>query len=328
MNDVNDNSAMKWTAPSVNKTRSKSLLRRFVGQWQVQTMILPGIIFIILFSYIPMYGITIAFKEFDIFQGILGSPWVGFKQFRLFFESPDFFMIMKNTLVIAMLKLIFIFPAPIILALMLNEVRLAAFKRIVQTLTYLPHFISWVIVSGLVFSILAVEGGSLNMALQKLNFIDQPMNWLSLPKYFYSILISAGVWKEIGFSSIVYLAAIVGVNPHLYEAAAIDGAGRFKQMYLVTLPSIAPVVIIFLILHIGNLLNAGFEDILAITNSGKNTILRDVSEVIDTYVYNFGVNQQRYSFATAVGLFKSIINVLLLWGANSFARRISGSSLW
>lgn len=291
-------------------------------------MILPGILFIVVFSYIPMYGITIAFKEFDIFQGISGSPWVGFKQFRLFFESPDFFMIMKNTLVIAVLKLIFIFPAPIILALMLNEIRLAAFKRIVQTLTYLPHFISWVIVSGLLFSILAVDGGSLNIALQKLNLIEQPMNWLSLPKYFYSILISAGVWKEIGFSSIVYLAAITGINPHLYEAAAMDGAGRFKQMVLVTLPSIAPVVTIFLILHIGNLLNAGFEDILAITNSGKNTILRDVSEVIDTYVYNFGVNQQRYSFATAAGLFKSIINVLLLWGANSIARRISGSSLW
>ncbi|WP_183581416.1 ABC transporter permease [Paenibacillus rhizosphaerae] len=319
---------MKWNASGEKKKRSKGILRRLAGQWQVQSMILPGILFIVVFSYIPMYGITIAFKEFDIFQGISGSPWVGFKQFRLFFESPDFVMIMKNTLVIAVLKLIFIFPAPIILALMLNEVRLAAFKRIVQTLTYLPHFISWVIVSGLLFSILAVESGSLNIALQKLNLIEQPTNWLSVPKYFYSILISAGIWKEIGFSSIVYLAAITGINPHLYEAAAMDGAGRFKQMVLVTLPSIAPVVTIFLILHIGNLLNAGFEDILAITNSGKNTILRDVSEVIDTYVYNFGVNQQRYSFATAAGLFKSIINVLLLWGANSIARRMSGSSLW
>ncbi|MBB3126193.1 putative aldouronate transport system permease protein [Paenibacillus rhizosphaerae] len=325
---MNDKSVMKWNASGEKKKRSKGILRRLAGQWQVQSMILPGILFIVVFSYIPMYGITIAFKEFDIFQGISGSPWVGFKQFRLFFESPDFVMIMKNTLVIAVLKLIFIFPAPIILALMLNEVRLAAFKRIVQTLTYLPHFISWVIVSGLLFSILAVESGSLNIALQKLNLIEQPTNWLSVPKYFYSILISAGIWKEIGFSSIVYLAAITGINPHLYEAAAMDGAGRFKQMVLVTLPSIAPVVTIFLILHIGNLLNAGFEDILAITNSGKNTILRDVSEVIDTYVYNFGVNQQRYSFATAAGLFKSIINVLLLWGANSIARRMSGSSLW
>ncbi|MDD9268565.1 ABC transporter permease [Paenibacillus sp. GCM10023248] len=307
---------------------SKSLSRRLSAQWQIQSMILPGILLIFLFSYIPMWGISIAFKEYDIFQGVSGSPWVGFKQFQLFFQSPDFLMIMKNTIVIALLKLIFIFPAPIILALMLNEVKHAVYKKTVQTLTYLPHFISWVIVSGLVFSILAVDGGSLNLLLQKLKLVDQPVNWLSLPQYFYTILISAGVWKEIGFSSIVYLAAIVGVNPHLYEAAAMDGASRFKQIYLVTLPSIAPVIIIFFILHIGNLLNAGFEDILAITNGGKNIILREVSEVIDTYVYNVGVNQQRYSFATAAGLFKAVINVLLLWGANSIARRTGGSSLW
>lgn len=325
---MNDTAQAKMAKSNVNRAVSKTLLRRLSAQWQIQTMILPGILLIFLFSYIPMWGISIAFKEYDIFQGVAGSPWVGFKQFQLFFQSPDFLMILKNTIVIALLKLVFIFPAPIILALMLNEVKHAVYKKTVQTLTYLPHFISWVIVSGLVFSILAVDGGSLNLLLQKLKLVDQPVNWLSLPEYFYTILISAGVWKEIGFSSIVYLAAIVGVNPHLYEAAAMDGAGRFKQMYLVTLPSIASVIIIFFILHIGNLLNAGFEDILAITNGGKNTILREVSEVIDTYVYNVGVNQQRYSFATAAGLFKSAINVLLLWGANSLARRTGGSSLW
>ncbi|WNQ13587.1 ABC transporter permease subunit [Paenibacillus aurantius] len=310
------------------RVRPKGLLRRLAAQWEVQSMIWPGIIFIILFSYIPMWGITIAFKEYDIFQGVSGSPWVGLRQFRMFFGSPDFAMIMKNTIVIAFLKLVVIFPAPVALALMLNEVRHSAYKRLVQTLTYLPHFISWVIVSGLVFSILSVENGSLNMMLQKLGLIRQPVNWLSLPEYFYAILISSGVWKEIGFSSIVYLAAIVGVNPHLYEAAAIDGAGRLRQIFSVTLPTIAPVITIFFILQIGNLLNAGFEDILAITNGGKNTILREVSEVIDTYVYNVGVNQMRYSFATAAGLFKSLINVLLLWGANSLARKAGGSSLW
>ncbi|MFC5653668.1 ABC transporter permease [Paenibacillus solisilvae] len=313
---------------SAARLKPKSTLRRLAAQWEVQSMILPGMIFILLFSYIPMRGILIAFKEYDIFQGVSGSPWVGLRQFRLFFNSPDFAMVMKNTAVIALLKLIFIFPAPIALALMLNEVKQAAFKRLVQTLTYLPHFISWVIVSGLVFSILSVDSGSLNLLLVKLGAVDRPVNWLSIPEYFYSILISAGVWKEIGFSSIVYLAAIVGVNPHLYEAAAIDGAGRLKQIAAVTVPTIAPVIIIFFILHIGNLLSAGFEDILAITNGGKNTILREVSEVLDTYVYNVGVNQQRYSFATAAGLFKSVVNVLLLWGANTLARRVGGSSLW
>lgn len=318
---------MKQPYPLPN-ARSKSPFRRLAGQWEVHTMIVPGMIFIVLFSYVPMWGILLAFKEYDIFQGLAGSPWVGLKQFRLFFLSPDFVMIMRNTIVIALLKLLVIFPAPIVLALMLNEVRHAAYKRIIQTLTYLPNFISWVIVSGLVFSILSVESGSLNIALQKLGLIEKPVNWLVIPEYFYAILISAGIWKDIGFGSIVYLAAIVGVNPHLYEAAAIDGAGRFKQMYTVTMPSIAPVITIFLILHIGNLLNAGFEDILALTNNGKNVILREVSEVIDTYVYNVGVNQQRYSFAIAAGVIKSVVNVGLLWGANWLTRRAGGSSLW
>lgn len=308
--------------------REKGWLRRLAAQWEIQSMILPGIAFLLLFSYVPMAGVLLAFKEYDIFQGMIDSPWVGLRQFRMLLDSPDFPMIIRNTLVIALLKLVFIFPAPIVLALMLNEVKKLAFKRVVQTLTYLPHFISWVIVSGLVFSVLSVESGSLNIALQKLALVDKPVNWLSLPEYFYSILISAGVWKEVGFGSIVYLAAIVGVNPHLYEAAAIDGAGRMKQIVTVTLPTIAPVITIFLILHIGNLLNAGFEDILALTNGGKNSVLRSVSEVIDTYVYNVGVNEQRYSFATAAGLFKSVVNILLLWGANTLTRRIGGASLW
>lgn len=306
----------------------KIWLVRFAAQWEIQSMIWPGIAFLLLFSYVPMAGVLMAFKEYDIFQGMINSPWVGMRQFKLLADTPDLAMIVRNTLVIALLKLAFIFPAPIVLALMLNEVKRMAFKRVVQTLTYLPHFISWVIVSGLVFSILSMESGSLNIFLQKLGIVDKPVNWLSMPDYFYAILISSGVWKEVGFGSIVYLAAIIGVNPHLYEAASIDGAGRLKQIFTVTLPTIAPVITIFLILHIGNLLNAGFEDILALTNGGKNTVLRSVSEVIDTYVYNAGVNQQRYSFATAAGLFKSLVNIALLWGANALTRRIGGSSLW
>ncbi|WP_223285109.1 ABC transporter permease [Paenibacillus sp. PL91] len=291
-------------------------------------MVLPGFICLILFSYIPMYGVIIAFKEFDIFQGIGASPWVGFYHFNLFFESPELNMVMRNTIIISTLKLVLIFPAPIMLALLLNEIRHNGFKRFIQTATYLPHFISWVIVSGLVFSLLSVESGSLNYLLEKLGIIDKPINWLSLPKYFYSILLSASMWKEIGFSSIVYLAAIAGINPSLYEAAEIDGAGRFRKMFSVTLPCIAPVVIIFLILSIGNLLSAGFEDILTLTNNGKNGTLTNVAEVLDTYVYRVGLSEQRYSFATAVGLFKSIINIVLLVAANTIAKRVGGNSLW
>lgn len=314
------------TKPAKQKGPPK--YRRLAEQWELQSMVAPGILFILVFSYIPMWGVMLAFKEYDIFQGPLDSPWVGLRQFRLFFESPDFWMVMRNTMVISFLKLFLIFPAPIVLALMLNEVRHMAFKRVVQTFTYLPHFISWVIISGLVFSLLAVDGGSLNNVLLGLGLIEQPVHWLSMPDYFYTILIGSGLWKEVGFSSIIYLAAIAGVNPNLYEAAAMDGAGRIRMIFSVTLPTIMPVITIFLILNIGHLLSAGFEDILALTNGGNNAILRNVSEVIDTYVYSTGINQQRYSYATAVGLFKAVINIALLWGANALTRRIGGNSLW
>lgn len=231
---------------------------------------------------------------------------------------------MRNTIVISLLKLLVGFPAPILLALMLNEVRSRVFKRTVQTISYLPHFLSWVIVSGFVMSMLSTENGSVNMLLQQLNLIRDPINFLSLPEYFWTILVTTGVWKEIGFSSIVYLAAIAGIDPHMHEAASIDGAGKLRQMFAITLPSILPVIIVFLILAIGNLLSAGFEDILLL---GSNPVLRDVGDVLDTYVYRIGIQNNRYSYATAAGLFKSLIGVFLLVGAN-YAARKSGNSLW
>ncbi|WP_183583894.1 ABC transporter permease [Paenibacillus rhizosphaerae] len=290
-------------------------------------MIWPGILLLFVFCYLPMYGVLIAFKDYNLYRGFADSPWVGLKHFRMFFHSPDFWMIMRNTLVVSLLKLLISFPAPIILALMLNEVRKIAFKRVIQTVSYLPHFMSWVIVGGFVISMLSVDNGSINILLMKLHLIDEPVNWLSKPSYFWGILIGSNVWKDIGFSSIVYLAAIAGIDPHLYEAAAMDGAGRFRQIRSITLPSIMPVILIFLILAIGNVLNAGFEDILILTNNGVNAIVRDVSDVIDTYVYRTGIQTQRYSYASAVGLFKSVISVGLLIGANRLSRRF-GQSLW
>jgi putative aldouronate transport system permease protein len=242
----------------------------------------------------------------------------------MFFNAPEFFQVMRNTIVISLLKMLFGFPAPIILALILNEVRHMLFKRVIQTITYLPYFLSWVTVSGFVISILSSDNGSMNILLQKLHLIDEPINFLSYPEYFWTILITTGVWKEIGFGTIVYLAAIANVDPHLYESASIDGANRFKQIYLITIPSIAPVITIFLILQVGSILNAGFEDILLLAS---NPILRDVSEVIDTYTFRIGVLNSRYSYATAVGLFKAVISVGLLTIANAIARRL-GSSLW
>ncbi|WP_042203890.1 ABC transporter permease [Paenibacillus camerounensis] len=304
--------------------RKPNALKRFARQWDLQLMVLPALFFILVFSYIPMYGVLMAFQDYNLFKGFGGSPWVGLKHFEMFFAAPEFWTIMRNTIVISLLKLLVGFPAPILLALMLNEVRSRVFKRTVQTISYLPHFLSWVIVSGFVMSMLSTENGSVNMLLQQLNLIKDPVNFLSLPEYFWTILVTTGVWKEIGFSSIVYLAAIAGIDPNMHEAASIDGASKLRQMFAITLPSILPVIIVFLILAIGNLLSAGFEDILLL---GSNPVLRDVGDVLDTYVYRIGIQNNRYSYATAAGLFKSLIGVFLLVGAN-YAARKSGNSLW
>ncbi|SDW13775.1 carbohydrate ABC transporter membrane protein 1, CUT1 family [Paenibacillus sp. PDC88] len=304
--------------------RSRGLAVRLKKQWELQIMVIPALILVFIFSYIPMYGVLMAFQDYSIFDGFWASPWVGLKHFEMFFSSPDFWTIMRNTLIISALKLFIGFPAPIILALMLNEVRKMAFKRVIQTVSYLPHFLSWVIVAGFAMSILSTDNGSLNILLQKLNLIDEPIGFLGIAEYFWGILVSVNVWKEIGFNSIVYLAAIAGINPNLYEAAQMDGASRLKQIRYITIPSIMPVVIIFFILAIGNLLNAGFEDILLL---GGNPVLRDVSDVLDTYVYRTGIENQRFSYATAAGLFKAVVSVLLLTLAN-YAARKSGNSLW
>ncbi|MFD3260586.1 ABC transporter permease [Paenibacillus lentus] len=314
----------KSMQPSPPQTKRKSGLMRFLKQWDLQLMVIPALALIFVFSYIPMYGIIISFQDYKIGSSFSSSPWVGFKHFSYFFSSPEFGLVMRNTIIISFLKFLIGFPAPVILALMLNEVRKMAFKRTVQTVTYLPYFMSWVIVGGLVSSLLSVDSGAINMLLERLNLITQPINFLSLPEYFWGILITTNVWKEIGFGSIVYLAAIAGVDPHTYEAASIDGASRFKQIYLITLPSIMPVVTIFMILAIGNLLSAGFEDILILA---ADKALWDVSDVIDTYVVRVGIENYRYSYATAVGLFKAVVSVGLLTLANFIARR-SGNSLW
>ncbi|MCC2248587.1 ABC transporter permease subunit [Virgibacillus sp. AGTR] len=303
---------------------NQRLVTRYFRQFDLQMMVIPGLLFIFIFNYILMYGVLMAFQDYNIFEGMAGSEWVGFKHFERFFEDPRFLEIMRNTIVLSVLKILICFPAPIILALMLNEVRHMMFKRAVQTITYLPHFLSWVIVAGFATSILATDNGSLNMALEKINLIDKPINFLSIPEYFWTIIISTNLWKSIGFASIVYLAAVAGVDQQLYEAASLDGASKWKQIFLITIPSIMPVIVIFFILEIGNLLNAGFEDLLLL---GSNPVLREVSDVIDTYVYRVGISDGLYSYAAAIGLFKAVISVGLLTLANQLARK-SGNSLW
>jgi len=314
------------TPPDPGLVGKKSWLSRLFKQLDIQLMVWPGLLLIFVFSYIPMYGVLTAFMDYNVFTGarIFENPWVGFKHFEAFFNAPDFDTLLRNTLIISVLKFVIGFPAPIILALLLNEVRHMAFKRVVQTITYLPHFMSWVIVGGLVMSLLSTENGSINILLQKLSLINEPVHFLSMHEYFWSILITTNVWKEIGFNSIVYLAAIAAIDPHLYEAADIDGASKFKQIYLITIPTIMPVIIIFMILAMGSFLNAGFEDILILA---QDPGLRPVSDVIDTYVYRVGLQNQKYSYAVAVGLFKALVSITLLTTANYLARR-SGNSLW
>lgn len=301
---------------------------RIIKQWDLQIMVIPGILFVIVFSYIPMWGLLMSFQDFNIFNGFFASEWVGLKHFREFFNAPEFWLIMRNTLVISILKLLFAFPAPIILALTLNEVKNATFKKTVQTISYIPHFISLVIATGLLINLLSVDHGNVNDLFIHLNLIEAPINWLSTPKYFWGILVSLGIWKDIGFGAIIYVAAIAGIDPQLYEAAKMDGAGRFRQIISITIPNIMPVIIIFLILAISNILNIGFEEILLLTNKGANAVVKDVSDIVDTYVYRVGIQNQRYSYATAVGVFKSVISVMLLVFANAVSRKFTNSSLW
>lgn len=291
-------------------------------------MVIPALILLALFRYGPMFGIVMAFQEFDVFEGFLGSRFVGFEHFVRFFQYRNFWQIMRNTLVISFLKLTLGFSAPIILALFINEVQIAPLKRFFQTVSYLPHFISWVIVGGMIISLLSVGNGSVNILLEALGIIDEPVNWLSESQYFWAILILSNVWKDVGFGSIIYLAAIAGIHSELYESAQIDGANRFQMMMRITLPSIRPQIIILFILAVGRFLEAGFEDILMLTNYGRNTIVRPVSEVIATYVFRVGIENARYSYAAAAGLFRSVVNATMLVAANYLSKRYSETSLW
>lgn len=297
-------------------------------QLVLQSMVWPGLIALFIFAYLPMAGLVMVFQDYDIIKGFFASPWVGFKHFRDFFTNPQFPVLMKNTLILSFAKILFGFPAPIILALMFNEITQKATKRVFQTITYMPYFLSWVVVGGMLSAMLAVDGGSVNDFLVRFGMIKEPINFLSEPKYFRTILVASNIWKSIGYNAIIYIAAIAGINHEMYEAAEVDGASRIRQMISITIPEIAPQIMIMLIMQIGQLLNAGYEDILILTNNCDNTVLLEVGDVIDTYVYRFGIKMHRYSYSAAVGLFKAIISVILVWFANAASKKFTDNSLW
>ncbi|MBD2844033.1 sugar ABC transporter permease [Paenibacillus sp. IB182496] len=284
-------------------------------------MLLPGLVYFIVFRYFPMAGLIIAFKDYDIFKGIQDSPWVGLDIFREVFSSSDFKDILFNTLLISFYKLIFGFPVPILLALLLNEIRFRFFQRLSQTILYLPHFISWVVIGGIMLTLLSPNYGIAGDIMRL--FGVEPFNLLGSRDYFRSILVVSDIWRNAGWGTIIYLAALTQVDPTLYEAAVVDGANKWKQTWHITLPSIAPVIILLLILDIGRIMNVGFEQILIL----QNPLVRDISDVFETYVYRVGIQRGEYSFTAALDFFKSVVSAVLIISAHRISKRLGQEGL-
>ncbi|MEC0091638.1 ABC transporter permease [Paenibacillus macquariensis] len=309
--------------PVNSPSTRRKWLKKLYTQRHLQTMALLGVAWMIIFNYIPMYGVIIAFKNFDIIHSISEAPWAGLEHFRAFLEDENLGNVIKNTIGISFIKLIIGFPLPIIFALFLNELRSVRFKKFVQTISYLPHFLSWVVLGGILATWLA-DVGIINNILLFLHIIDQPITYLAEPSYFWTIIISSDLWKELGWSAIIYLAAISSVSPEMYEAATIDGAGRFQKMWYITLPSIKSTISILFILAVSGVLNSNFDQILVLRNSLNDS----ASNVIDYYVYQTGILNGRYSYSAAVGLIKSVIALILLLVANKFSKKINDTSLF
>lgn len=308
--------------PSKHLTRLRAIVRK---HGFLYLLAVPGILYFLVFEYIPMFGIVIAFKDispYNAVNDIFTGDWVGLQHLRRFFQSYYFWNILGNTLIISGLKLLFGFPAPIILALLLNEVRNNRFKRIVQTISYMPHFLSIVVVTSLITNLLSPSSGPINGLIQE--FGGQPVSFLTNPSHFRSILVVADVWQHVGWGTILYLAAIANVPQEFYESAVIDGANRWQQARFITVPSISFVIVILLIFSIGSLLNAGFEQILLLYSPS----VYSVADIIDTHVYREGLINLQYSYAAAVGLFKSILALLLLLAANKLAHKFGQPGIW
>jgi len=283
---------------------------------------LPALLYFIIFRYIPMANAVLAFKDYNVVAGIWGSPWAGFKHFDLFFSNPVFWTLLQNTLGLSLYALIVGFPIPIMLAICLNEVGSGFFKRTVQMITYAPYFISTVVMVSMIMLLLSPRLGVFNLGLQALGL--EPINFLGRPNLFPSIYVWSGVWQNSGYAAIVYLAALSGVDPMLYEAAKVDGASRIQKIFNIDLPGIMPVAVILLILSVGSLLAIGFEKVYLL----QNPLNLGSSEIIATYVYKIGLLNANFSFATAVGLFNSVINMILLVLVNAYVKRVSDMSLW
>lgn len=305
--------------PTSNKKKIPAALIK--NRW-LYLMLIPGLLFFIVFKYAPMFGLIMAFENYQPFSGFLKSEWVGFAHFQRFFSEPTFWMLFKNTLILGLYNMVFYFPLPIIISLLLNEIRVHSFKRTVQTFIYIPHFLSWVVIVSISYTFLSSEGGIVNNFLQSVGAgkID-PL--LSVP-WFRPLIMLQIIWKDVGWGTIIFLAAIASVDPELYTAAEVDGAGRWRKIWNITLPSIRSTIVILLILRLGNFLDTGFEQLMLMVNS----INREVGEVFDTYVYMTGIVGGQFSYTAAVGLFKAVVALILIIGSNYAAKKIGEEGIY
>lgn len=316
---------MKGSAGLLPHTEESAWLRRIRTLRKdklLYLMALPGILFFLVFHYGPMYGLVVAFKDYNIYQGIFASEWVGFDNFQTLFGMSGFRRALLNTIVIGFYQLIFVFPAPIILALLINEVLHTRYKKFIQTVIYLPHFVSWIVIGGILYALLSPTTGIVKEIASWFGSGDTVINLMGSIDYFRGILIASSIWKEAGFGTILYLATIVTIDPHLYEAAKVDGAGKWRQLWHITLPGLRTTIVILLIFHVGNFLNVGLEQVYALYNPA----VYEVSEILDTYLFKMAFESAKYDLATASGLFKSLVGLCLVLITNYAAKKIDRDS--
>lgn len=310
-----------------NPISLKTLLKHRIAEglkrdYQLYLLLMLPIVHFIVFKYVPMYGVVIAFQDYSIFEGVSGSEWVGFDNFRQLFEMSQFYVAVRNTLLLNFLDLAFSFPAPIILAILLNELRVVWYKKMAQTILYLPHFISWIIIGGLVYQMFATNGGLVNNLIVSLGF--SPIPFLTDKLAWLSVYLGTGIWQSAGWGTIIYLAALTGINKELYEAADVDGAGRLKKMWHITLPGIRSTIVVLLILKLGNIMSIGFERPFVMGNA----LVADYAEVISTFVYKAGLQSAQFSLATAMGLFEALVGLVFVVMANKIAKRFGEEGIW
>lgn len=312
---------MKYAKPN-QRSRRKHILLELKHSWRLYVLLLPALLYVFIFQYVPLYGVQIAFRDYLPTKGFLGSNWVGLKHFIYFINLPQFSTLIRNTLLISIYSLLWSFPIPIVLALLLNEAKTEWFKKLIQNLTYAPYFISTVVIVSMLFNFLSPTNGIVNVILNK--FGTDSIDFMGKKEYFRSLYIGSGIWQSTGWSSIIYLGALAGVDQELHEAAQIDGASRLKRIWHINLPGIRPTIIMLLILSLGGILGVGFEKIYLM----QNALNLEISEVISTYVYKVGIQSAKFSYTTAIGLFNSVINFILLLIVNNVARKTTETSLF